>query len=194
MRWLKTFVHLSCLLAFFGRSYAKDIQYLPSELSLDYTAALRAANEPSLFKQPSEQADSREYRFVWLRTFHKPVVIRLYQHGGGAEIRVVRLSGKGGYEMGQVDYDRVKSVTPAAWQHFADLLAKARFFDLVSQEKGLEPEFDGARWLLEGRTGTTYKFVERVSPRSDSGSKSFAACCEYLLELSALDVPANEIY
>src|SRR3989441_4894829 len=53
-----------------------------------YSSHLRAMGESSI----SCGADSMEtYRFLWLRTFHRPVSVRIAKRGDGAKLTVVEL-------------------------------------------------------------------------------------------------------
>lgn len=62
-----------------------------------YSKHLKALEEPSLLglaKNPSLQS----YRFVWLRTFHHPVIVRLdIMADGTGDLTVKVASGAGGY-------------------------------------------------------------------------------------------------
>jgi hypothetical protein len=65
--------------------------------------------EPSLFGQ--QNATREEYRFLWLRTFHKPIAIRIWSDPPAAQMRVIRLSGNGGYNPGHIESDTTIKVS-----------------------------------------------------------------------------------
>jgi hypothetical protein len=58
-----------------------------------YTEHLAAMSEPALMAGPGET-----YRFLWLRSFHHPIAIRLSCTNGTCQLAAVRTGGKGGYE------------------------------------------------------------------------------------------------
>jgi hypothetical protein len=171
---------------------------LPEEVDskysrLKYSRLLLDAHEPSLFSNISG-ADGEEYRFIWLRTFHNPIVIRLRRTVDGGTLRMIRWDGRGGYEFGRIDVDRTVLVRRADWNEFVAAIAQCDFWNMKSTEVPSEPMFDGARWLLEGRKAGLYHFVERLSPLTDERLKSYARACQDLINLAKVLVPEAEVY
>jgi hypothetical protein len=143
--------------------------------------------EPSLLHaQPVRE----EYRFLWLRTFHKPIAIRIWADGTAAKMRVVRLSGAGGYEPGHIESDSTSPASSKDWKRFRDLIAKAAFWEMPTKEPQEELGFDGSQWILEGALGDRYHVVDRWTP---SGG-SYAECCRFLITLSKQQIPHDEFY
>jgi hypothetical protein len=145
--------------------------------------------EPSLFER-DEKATREEYRFLWLRTFHKPIAIRIWGEGSAAQMRVVRLSGAGGYEPGHIESDTTTKIMPEDWRRFRDCIAKAQFWQMPTKESPEELGFDGSQWILEGRDAAKYHVVDRWTPRGDS----YADCCRSLITLAKLQIPKDEFY
>jgi hypothetical protein len=176
-------------LSIVATSHGAESQYYPSEVSSWAFPHLVAMKEPSLFhRQPG--AAREEYRFLWLRTFHRPIAIRIWSDGAGAKMRVIRLSGKGGYEPGQIESDTTSPVTAEDWKGFRDFIAKATFWQMPIKEPREELGNDGSQWILEGVLGERYHVVDRWTP---SGG-SFAECCRFLITLSKQQIPHNEFY
>ena len=112
-------------------------------------------------------------------------------------LRVVRLSGKGGYEPGHIERDEAFSLTAEQWEGFVKLLEKSSFWNSPTEEKRDATGLDGAHWILEGQTGGKYHLIDRWSPLGDDDKrhlKNFVAACHYLLKLSKEEVPKKEDY
>jgi hypothetical protein len=150
--------------------------------------------EPSLLEPKSKEANADQFRFLWLRTFHKPVAIRITKQDSRIRLRAVRLSGAGGYEAGHMEVDRVLSLSEAEWKRLQELLDQAFFWETparMPERSGL----DGSRWILEGRMNGKYHFVNWWSPVDPSRPPSaFVHCCQYLLHLSKLQISKDEFY
>ena len=177
------------LLLVAAAAVAGDVHYYPPDVSSWATQHLTAMKEPSLFA-PHEKAAREEYRFLWLRTFHKPIAIRIWSEGSAAQMRVVRLSGAGGYEPGHIESDTATKVTPEDWKRFRDCIAKAQFWQMPTKESAEELGLDGSRWILEGRDAAKYHVVDRWTPRGGS----YADCCRFLVTLANFQIPKDEFY
>lgn len=160
-----------------------------------YSKFLQAMQEPTLFERPLGK-DVEQYRFLWLRTFHKPIAVRIWKDGAGSHLRVVRLSGKGGYKTGQLELDQSFAVTNEQWTEFTNLIEQASFWDAPMKETDVIGA-DGAQWVLEGGAGERYHVVDRWCPLDRVANRptaDFVACCRYLLALSKQTVPQKETY
>lgn len=175
--------------------YAAETVYFPKGAEHWYPQYLKAMGEPSLFQEQTNKT-SEQYRFLWLRTFHKPIAVRVWKNDSEIKLRVVRLNGAGGYKPGHIERDESFTLTADQWDGFLKLLNKATFWDLPSAENYLG--LDGARWILEAQTNGKYHMVDRWSPNYSDGEKrrleNFAACCRYLLALSKEQVPKKDDY
>ena len=130
-----------------------------------YAKHLHAMHEPSLLGL-STDASRESYRFLWLRSFHHPVSARLeVAKDGSAHLSVKVLSGRGGYEPGHIFLNRNTSVSKEAVVHFLQLLQKADFWNIpTEEEEGNVVGLDGAQWIMEGVRGGQYHVVDRWSP------------------------------
>jgi len=152
-----------------------------------YSSHLSAMKEPSLFAQ---QNGREEYRFLWLRTFHKPIAIRVWADGDAAQMRVIRLNGAGGYDSGELESDTTLKLSSADWKRFRDCVAKAQFWQMPTKDPHEELGFDGSRWILEGRANGKYHVVDHWTP---SGG-AYYDCCSLLITLSKQQIPHDEFY
>lgn len=167
--------------------------YFPKGSEGWYSQHLTAMQEPSLFQNSTNQV-IEQYRFLWLRTFHKPIAVRIWKDGTGISLRVVRLSGKGGYDPGKIEYDTTTILTDEQWKKFLGLLQKSAFWDMPSKKVD-EAGYDGAQWVLEGQASGKYHVVDRWSPSDGNRHlENYVACCRYLLSLAKQEIPKNEDY
>jgi hypothetical protein len=153
-----------------------------------YTKHLRAMGEMSLLSQPDSHAES--YRFLWLRSFHHPVAVRVWRSGDGLFLNVKQLSGAGGYEPGRLIINQTRQLTNAEWDGFVSLLDRSCYWQLPAEID--EMGNDGAQWILEGAREGRYHVVDRWTPRSGD----FRETCLYLLKLSNLgiDLSGEDVY
>jgi hypothetical protein len=154
-----------------------------------YGKHLRAMKEPSLWAAASR--GSTAYRFLWLRTWGRPIAVRVTVNGTGAHLVVTRLSGSGGYEPGDVELRRERDLGRADVQRIESALADADY-DTTPAEG--EAGMDGAEWIIERAAAGNYRLVERWSPAPTGPSASFRAACEVFLELAGRDVITGDVY
>jgi hypothetical protein len=112
--------------------------------------------------------------------------MRITRTATGAELRVIRLSGAGGYDPGKIELERTRNVDETQWKHFLTLLEKASFWASPVEESG-RCGLDGSQWVLEGRADARYHVLDRWSPHcetSEPNLEAFVACCGYLWELA----------
>jgi hypothetical protein len=156
-------------------SSSQGVNSLDSFRNEWYSKHLEAMNEPAL---PSMEGANEMYRFLWLRSFHHPIAIRVWRIGEDRNMVFKELDGAGGYEPGNLMTNRTRRLTADEWDKFITLLQKASYWQLPTE--GDAGGKDGARWILEGKKEEQYRIVDRWSPRSGSYSEA----CLYLLKLS----------
>ncbi len=157
-----------------------------------YSEHLSAMNEPSLSNVTATQVEI--YRFLWLRTFHPPVAIRVQDWNDKRLLTVKQLDGKGGYEPGKLVVDTSEPLDMIQWDLIAKRIERVSFWTLARLELERadvilqELHVDGAFWVLEGVRNGQHHFVDRCNPPSGE----FRDCCLYMIELSGLE--ADPIY
>ena len=93
-----------------------------------YSRHLKALHEPSLWELSQRDPKAEVYRFLWLRTFHHPVSVRLVVRAGGSGwMNVHMASGHGGYEPGRMSRYHLFWLTKAKTQSFLAQLDGAVF-------------------------------------------------------------------
>ena len=153
-----------------------------------YSKHLAAMGEPNLLEFAEEGTES--YRFLWLRTYHSPVAIRLQRTGQSATLVGKRLDGAGGYDPGSLIEDVTIEVEGGDWNEFIRLLEEAGYWRAATTEvdsRGV----NGARWILEAVKGGRYHVVDRWSPsetRSLEEDSRLREACLHLLRLSGIRV------
>jgi hypothetical protein len=154
-----------------------------------FASDLKALQEPSIWQQ-SQSSDSAVYRFLWLRTFHHPISIRLSVHADGTGTLVTKVtSGAGGYAPGKLIENQTLELSKDHVQWFVDAIQTQKYWDLKS---GHEPGgCDGAEWILEGAKNHQYRVVERWSP---NGGPIRTLGTMMVFEMARLKIPQQEIY
>jgi hypothetical protein len=156
-----------------------------------YRRVLTAMHETPL-ASPSDAIPSERYRFLWLRTRHRPVAIRAERQAAVTRLAVRVLNGKGGYDAGVLERSDELALHPAQWDLLQQELKAARFWSLPRQ--GNHQGLDGAEWVLEGVRPGEHRLVHRWCPGFDTGDAAFRAVCLALLEMAGLGAIAQPIY
>lgn len=151
-----------------------------------YSEHLFAMREPILFFDSSQ---TEIYRFVWLRTFHNPISIRIEKQQNICLLTWKLCNGAGGYEPGQLTIAKQKQIDNAIWEKFKTLLTQIDFWNLDTEEKEIMG-LDGSQWILEGKKGEKYHVVDRWSPKNDK----YSQCCDFLIKLTDLTFGDEDKY
>jgi hypothetical protein len=158
---------------FFPKGYLRDVWY-PEHL--------RAMSEPSL---SCWQFEGEVYRFLWLRTWGRPIAVRVAKSRQNATISAVELDGAGGYGPGKVLRRTQRQLSDDEWKSISDGLAALKFWSMPTE--GLDSGFDGSRWVLEGRNGSRYHVVDRWTPKAGQ----YREFCLLMLRLSGFLNPSG---
>lgn len=151
-----------------------------------YSKHLRAMKEEPLYSPDGEWVES--YRFLWLRSFHNPVAVRIWKCGSVRFVSVKELDGAGGYEPGKLKLERKRELTPDEWREFMRYLEDSCYWQLPTRDDSIG--FDGAQWIFEAVKGGRYHVVDRWTPQNGS----YRELCLYALKLSGLKLDVSELY
>jgi hypothetical protein len=157
-----------------------------------YSKHLVAMSEPILPESPGET-----YRFLWLRSFHHPVSVRVVCIDNACELTGLRTDGQGGYAPGSVVERKTRRLSDAEIVSFREMLARAQFWRPQPVDDRLGDDrivLDGAQWILEGRRGQTYHLRDVWSPEKSGPYAVFRELCLHLVRLSGLAVRQDDIY
>jgi hypothetical protein len=144
-----------------------------------YGKHLEAMAEGSLL---DESGETETYRFLWLRTFHHPIYVRVESNPSGISLATGELNGAGGYEPGRMIRNQLFRLNQNEWCKFLALLEKADYWNLSTNHEHMGN--DGAEWILEGVKANRYHAVDRWSPAKGE----YREACIYLLTLSGINI------
>jgi len=163
------------LLLSLGSTSAQNLRYFPDlafdenpqqneQVAQGYTQFLKALQEPSLLDEAKTGTEA--YRFLWLRSFHNPIAVRLNMNKDGTSLLTVKVtSGRGGYEPGKLTKTTARELSTRETEWFLSRVQELGYWDLPTREpKNDVIGLDGAMWVLEAVKGGKYKVVDRWSP------------------------------
>ncbi len=154
-----------------------------------FSEMLFALKEPIL---NSYQGEKEIYRFTWLRTFHNPISIRVEKLGEDIKVFSKQCDGEGGYEPGQLILNKNFSLSQDDYEALNNKIEQSNFWNLPTENRENQGT-DGSEWVFEAIKNHNYHLVVRWSP-FDEKLKDFRAIGEYLISLSKLKIPKEEIY
>lgn len=149
-----------------------------------YSRYLLAMGEPSLACETRFPV----YRFMWLRSFHNPIAVRVEQHDDGMHLAAVELEGADSYEFGKQARRIERMLSIEEVHRFSEALAQAEIWTASVEQK--QEGLDGARWIVEARDGKRYRLQDVWTPehgRVHSLGKTFLA-------LTGWSFPQDELY
>jgi hypothetical protein len=153
-----------------------------------FSKHLRAAHELPMCKAGRDEA--LVYRFLWLRTFHHPLCIRISMGRKGKRLSATRLTGMGGYEPGEVDTVRERPLSDTEWSLAEQVLSPPSFW----QPGGPVTGVDGAQWILERQQGSEYAIGMRWAPKEDGEPGAFRKACLFLVKMAGSDLVEGQVY
>jgi hypothetical protein len=121
-----------------------------------YSTQLCAMGEVPLVK-PS---DGRIHiRFLWLRTFHPGIAVRVENDGNDTHLVAIELGGAGGYAPGAVGRRTERSLSSAEWVSLQEEIADSKFWRRSTSKEILG--LDGAEWIVEIAEHNRYHVITR---------------------------------
>jgi len=169
--WLFLAVFFFGTMAANGQIFFPTGAFAPNNLKLDsfksrwYSEQLTALKEPSLFES-KQDGTVQSYRFLWLRTFHHPVAIRVLIHADGSGTLVMKMAdGAGGYKPGSLIVDKTESLSADRVKKFSEEVQRLGYWTLPERDTNGEG-VDGSQWVIEGVHHGTYHLVDRWSPEN----------------------------
>jgi len=155
-----------------------------------YSKQLKALEEPSLLSL-AKQTTYESYRFLWLRTFHHPISVRLDIRADGiGELTVKMANGAGGYKPGHLIQNISRPLTKRQTDKFLAMVRRVKFWEIPTNEDSMAGN-DGSQWIIEGVKDGKYHVVDRWTPREGAVRELGLALA---LGLADLNIPKNELY
>jgi len=155
-----------------------------------YSAQLHALEDPSLFAL-SKQGEAESYRFLWLRTFHHPISVRVDRQGDGSWTLTTKVAnGPGGYSPGKLTTNTSRKLTTQEALSFLSKVQNVEFWNApnpINDQTGT----DGSQWIIEGVKTGHYHVMDRWMPK-DGPTRDLGLFLAF--DLARLSIPKNEIY
>jgi len=156
-----------------------------------YTSQLAALQEPSLLKQ-SKNPSAQSYRFLWLRTFHHPIAVRLEVKADGTGILTTKIaSGAGGYAPGHLVTNTSKPLTRQQTESFLYKIDTDKFWELPPVLLKEQQGNDGSQWIIEGVKDGKYHLATQWTP-SQGPIHDLGIALAF--GLAGLTIPKTEMY
>jgi hypothetical protein len=151
-----------------------------------FSQELRAMNEPSIL---SLDPTSEVYRFLWLRSFHHPVAVRVWRTRDEYFMSAIEMSAAAS-RAGKGFKRTSRRLTPEEWFTLTDKLEELCFWTFEDDQRVRAN--DGAEWIMEGLSEGRYHLIDVQSPTVGS----YRDACLYFLKISDLgyDEKSKEIY
>ncbi len=159
-----------------------------------YSKHLKALREPSLWELSRQDPKAEVYRFLWLRSFHHPIAVRLVvRQNGSGWINSRETFGKGGFQPGGIDRYGVSWLRKGLTQSFLAAIESGNFWDLPTLADPSEnaAKLDGAQWIIEGVRNGNYHVVDRWSPEAGNPVRAIGLLA---LKLGRFKIRSTEIY
>ena len=191
---------------------SKGNEYFPKKYDNWYRPHLRAMEEPSIFSQASSETFS-QFRFLYLSTFAKPISFRGFKSDDRFYVRVIRLTGKGGYDPGEIEIGVNVEITQQEWSALkAAIIRSFKETKLTDLQRDLISGLDGSQWVLEASIDGKYYYEEapqagywtssdglkRLKELEDRGMAvpilfAFADACNSFLSLTDFTLPSRMV-
>jgi hypothetical protein len=173
------------------RSHKIKSTHIPRELlrnngidllakSFSNTDLLSTLKERSLLNKKTK---CEIYRFILLRSFDNPIVIRIEKNKGSYKVFWKLFEGVDDYVSGKMIVNQSKSIDSSNWTYFSNLLNRAKFWSIIP-DPFESVGCDGSEWILEGVNSQKYHIVSRWSPTHGR----FYDCCNYLIGLTDMKI------
>lgn len=129
-----------------------------------FSGILADVQEPSLYRRPDGRP--RSVRFVWLRSFHAPVVVRVDRlTPGHLQLTARQLALGTNPDLVRPPRALTRALTPEEVRAFEAAVDAGDVFRPSS--RGCESGADGSRWIIEGADSVQgYRFHQRWSPEA----------------------------
>lgn len=145
-----------------------------------YSEILFNLREPVLY---NDRGEGQAIRFVWLRPFENPVVIRLNNFGDTVYVNIKELKIKADQdEVPEIVKDTMIALDIKKWHESLSTLETNNFWNAITEDTSSNNIKDGTSWFLECRLRNRYHCIDR-SDNGDFSSKDLNLYAKGLLEI-----------
>ena len=170
----------------FTTNYTHDIEWAQETDSDRMAEQLAALKEQSILTLPLLE-NQEIYRFTWLRSFHKPIAIRIEKTGDLVRLYYKVGKGMGGYKPKGIKSSGKKTLSITEWDNFVKLVEA---MDYNSWDNNSEMTMmDGSEWMIEHKTSTQFQ-----AKKTNIAGEDFTKAGLYLVGLANIKIPEEEIY
>ncbi len=137
----------------------------------------------------SDGYQGKVYRFLWLRSFDAPIVIRMEKNKKNVTILWKVAQSNDSLHPSQSFTEFKKILSISQWKMFEKSLTTIDYWSMISGDY-LSNATDGAIWLSEAAINGKYKVTERsgyIYPK-------YSKCFMNLINFTNLNLPKDRIY
>lgn len=157
---------------------------------------LKRIEEPSLFtKAQSKSAEA--YRFLWLRTFHYPIAVRVEVQPDGSSVLTIKVAdGHSGFPhtVTKLIQNTSRSLTREETNAFRKKVRAEGFWNAATRDTGGPAATDCDGWILEGVSDGKYHIVSRAIPNRlpKTARMIHSLGLMFAIELGRMEIPEKE--
>lgn len=151
-----------------------------------YGGYLKAMMEPSI--SCGVKPNGYAYRFLWLRSAHHPIAVRVQKDGSSALLVAVELAGDGEHTPGKILHRSQRLLSPTEEKEFLTKMKLAGYWEMPKNQDRFGAE--GAEWIVEGAENGQYQVIERWSPKAGP----YRSMCQVLLDLAGFRISELDTY
>ena len=164
------------------------------------SGCLRSFKEASIWQASRKHVPGAVYRFMWLRSFHPAISVRLDIAADGAGILTTKVS-NGCCDCPPPPADTkqkpfrvqttVREISAPELRRFLSCVGAVHFWTLHSRKDSLTGA-DGADWVIEASKDGRYQLIDAWSPSTGDPANILGRFM--LFDLANLHLPDNEVY
>jgi hypothetical protein len=130
-----------------------------------YSKELSGLHEPSLWEASRAAKQVQVYRFLYLRAFDHPIVVRVEVNMDGKGLLTTKVAGwRNGSKPGHLIVNKTRKMSVDQTNWFLYVIDQLGFWQLPTHDKSDVMGLDGSQWILEGVKDGKYLVVDRWSP------------------------------
>lgn len=157
---------------------------------------LKRLEEPSLFTK-AQSTSAEAYRFLWLRTFHSPIAVRLEVQPDGTSLLTTKIAdGHAGfpYTVTKLIQNTTRSLSREQTDAFRRKVQSEGFWSATSRDTGGPSATDCDGWTIEGIKNGKYHVAERSVPNRLPQNVRMVRKLGLMLaiELGGMKIPEDE--
>ncbi len=164
------------------------------------SGCLRSFKEASIWQASRKHAPGAVYRFMWLRSFHSAISVRLDITADGAAFLTIKVSNgccdcappPAGTKQKPFQVKTTeKGISAAQVRQFLSGVKAVHFWTLPSRKDSL-PAPDGADWVIEASNDGRYQLIDAWSPPTGDPANVLGRLM--LFDLAGLHLSNKEVY